>query len=153
MNFWIKFVWKGYVCSKKKSEHHHWIPCIGIRLGSEFQVKLTILIFRTKFGLKRYFRSKREKVNTTMEFWILELFLVPNFSLSWKFWFFGPNLLWSKTEKTNITTEFCIFELVKVPILNLSWQVWFFAPNLAKKGTFGWKRKKWTSKMNSTHSN
>ena len=31
-------------------------------------------------------------MNITNEFGILELVLVPNFSLNWQFWFFGPNL-------------------------------------------------------------
>ena len=30
--------------------------------------------------------------NTTIEFCIFKLFLAPNFSLNWKFWFFGPHL-------------------------------------------------------------
>ena len=36
-------------------------------------------------------RSKTGKVNTTIEFYIFEIVLVPNFSLNWKFWIFGPN--------------------------------------------------------------
>ena len=41
---------------------------------------------------KGRFRYKIEKVNTTIEFCILELVLVPNFSLNWQFRFFGPSL-------------------------------------------------------------
>ena len=48
-----------------------------ISLGTKFKLKLTILIFRTKFAKKGYFWSKRKKVNTTMEFWIFKLFLAP----------------------------------------------------------------------------
>ena len=33
------------------------------------------------------FRSKTEKMNTTIDFCIFELVLVPNFSLQWQFWF------------------------------------------------------------------
>ena len=42
-------------------------------LGTKFQLKLTILIFFTKFAKKRWFRSKTEKVNTTTEYCIFEL--------------------------------------------------------------------------------
>ena len=41
---------------------------------------------------KRCFQSKTEKMNRTIEFSIFELVLVPNFSLNWQCWFFGPNL-------------------------------------------------------------
>ena len=39
---------------------NYWILHIQISLDTEFQVKLIILIFRTKFALKEYFRSKTE---------------------------------------------------------------------------------------------
>ena len=54
--------------------------------------KVTILIFRTKFIQKRYFRPKTEKLNTTIEFWTFELVEVENFSWNWQFYFFGPIL-------------------------------------------------------------
>ena len=41
---------------------------------------------------KGRFRYKIEKVNTTIEFCILELVFVPNFSLNWQFRFFEPSL-------------------------------------------------------------
>ena len=47
-----------------KSEHH-WIPHIQITLGTKFQLRLTILIFLTRFAQKRFFLSKAEKGNTT----------------------------------------------------------------------------------------
>ena len=37
---------------------------------------------------KREFLSKTEIVNSTFEFYIFELFWVPNFSENWQFWFF-----------------------------------------------------------------
>ena len=67
---------------KEKSEHQRWVLHIRISLATKFQLKLTILIFWTKFLEKGYFRSKTEKVNTTIEFCIFELVWVPNFSLS-----------------------------------------------------------------------
>ena len=48
-----------------KSEHHHWIPHIQISLGTKFQLKLTILIFSTRFAQKGFFWCKTEKANTT----------------------------------------------------------------------------------------
>ena len=42
-------------------------------VGTKFQFKRTYLIFWIKFSWKRYFLSKTEKVNTTMEFCIFEL--------------------------------------------------------------------------------
>ena len=50
-------------------------------LGTKFLLKVAILIFLTKFVKKRAF-SKIGKVNTTMEFCILELVLVANFNLN-----------------------------------------------------------------------
>ena len=89
----------GQICPKKifsvkndKSEHHHWMLHIRISLGTKFKLRLTILIFQTKFAQKVYFRSKSAKVNITIEFSIFKLFLVLNFSLNWKFWFFRPYL-------------------------------------------------------------
>ena len=46
----------------RKSEQH-WILHIQIILGTQFQLKLTILIFWTKFARKGYFRPKTEKLN------------------------------------------------------------------------------------------
>ena len=83
LKFWFfgpHFTKKDISNRKQKSEHHHWILHIWISLSTKFQVKLTVLIFWTKFALKGYFQS------------IFELGWVPNFSLSWKLWFFGPNL-------------------------------------------------------------
>ena len=69
----------------RKNEQRHWILYIWISLGTKFQLKLTILIFWTKFAHKKCFWSKREKVNSPIEFCIFELVLVRNFSLKWQF--------------------------------------------------------------------
>ena len=45
----------------RKSEHHDWILHIRIIVRTKFQLKLIILIFRTKFALKGYFHSKTKK--------------------------------------------------------------------------------------------
>ena len=42
-------------------------------VGTKFQLKVTVLIFWTKFTLKKYFQSKGEKVNIPTEFCIFEL--------------------------------------------------------------------------------
>ena len=70
-----------------KSGHYHLILHIQIKLDDIFQLKLTILIFWTKFIQERYFRFKTEKMNITIEFCIFELIKVKNFSLNWQFWF------------------------------------------------------------------
>ena len=85
-----------FLVSNRKSEHHHWILHIRISVGTKFQLKLTSLIFWTKFLPKGYFQSKTNKMNTTIEFCIFELVLVPNFRLNWQFWFLGPKLPKSK---------------------------------------------------------
>ena len=76
----------------KKREQRHWILHIRISLGTKFQLKLTISIFWTNFAQKGCFQSKTENVNTTIAFCVFELVYVPNFSLNWQFWFFGPSL-------------------------------------------------------------
>ena len=43
----------------------HYIPLIQGSLGTKFQLKLTILIFLTRFTQKGFFWSKTKKVNTT----------------------------------------------------------------------------------------
>ena len=45
----------------RKSGHHHCILHIWISLSAKFQLKLTILIFRTKFTQKRVFPLKNRK--------------------------------------------------------------------------------------------
>ena len=57
----------------RKSKHRKLIPHIRISHGTEFQLKLTVLIFWTRFAPKMFFRSKTEKLNTTIEFYVFEL--------------------------------------------------------------------------------
>ena len=57
-----------------KNEHYYWILHIRISLGTNFQLKLTIAIFWTKFAKKRsYFQSKINKIDITTEFCIFKL--------------------------------------------------------------------------------
>ena len=55
---------------------------IRISLSSKFFPEQTNLNFWTKYAQKRYLGSKTEKVNIPIEFCILELVKVPNFSLN-----------------------------------------------------------------------
>ena len=54
-------VFEGWGVNTPKHTMYHWILDIRINLGAKFQLKLTILIFRTKFAQKEYFRLKAEK--------------------------------------------------------------------------------------------
>ena len=65
---------RGYSGRKQKSAHHHCIMHIRISLGPKFQLELTVFSLRTKFGQERISSSKTEKLNTTIEFFIFELF-------------------------------------------------------------------------------
>ena len=58
---------------KRKNERHQWILQIQNGLATKFKFKQTFLMFGFKFVQKEYFRSKREKVNITVEFYIFEL--------------------------------------------------------------------------------
>ena len=76
----------------RKNEHHDWILHDRIRSGTKFHFKQTNLIFWTKLTQNSYSWSKMKKVNITIEFCMFELDKIPNFSLNWQFWIFGPNL-------------------------------------------------------------
>ena len=65
----------------RKSEHHHWILRIPINLCANLQLKLTIIIFITKFGQKGYFQSKREKVNNNHWILLIQISLDTKFQL------------------------------------------------------------------------
>ena len=79
-----------------------------INICSKFQLQQIIFIFGTNFQKKD---TSGQKLNSTIEFFILELVLVPIFSLNWQFFFFGPSLSKKgissqKQKKMNTTTEF-----------------------------------------------
>ena len=94
-DFWKKFQKKVYFRSKtQKNQYCHWISHIWISLSPNFQLKLTIAIFWTKFTkMHIYFQSKTDKIDTTIEFCIFELAFVFNFTSNKQFWIFGTNLL------------------------------------------------------------
>ena len=62
--FWTKFTQKEYFRyqTKTKNENHHRIVDLQIRLYTEFQPYLAILVSWTKFSQKQYFPSKTEKM-------------------------------------------------------------------------------------------
>ena len=87
-----------------KSKHHHWILNIQISLGRKFKLKLPFWFFLRNLPKQDISGQKTEKVNTTIEFCILKLVWVQNFSLNWQFWCFSkicPKRVFSfKNEKS-----------------------------------------------------
>ena len=141
---------KLFPVEKWKSEHHYWFLHIWICQGTKFQLKLTVVIFWTKFTQKEYL-LKIGKKWTTYEFCIFQISRHQTSASRIKFvpkWYFQ-----SKTENVNSTTQFCIFKLVLVPNFSLNWQFWFSGPNLPKKGISSLHQKKWTPPINSAYSN
>ena len=96
--------------------------------------------FWTKFTQEKYLHSKTEKVNIIIEFCMFKLILVPNFSLSWQFWSFWPDLPKKgfsglKQKKWTLLIFYTIlhFQISLVQNFSSNWQFWFFGPNLPKK--------------------
>ena len=141
----------------RKKWYHHWILYIRISLGTKFQLKLTILIFWTKLAQKVYFRFKTEKVNTTFEFWIFELVLVPNFSLNWQIWFFGLNLpkkgVSGLKQKNRTASLNSAYSNSLGPKFQLKLTILIFWTKFEQKGHFQFKTKKWTPLLNSAYWN
>ena len=77
------------------------------------------------FGIKSigylnwYFGLKAEKVNITIELYIVGLVLVPNLGLKWQFWFFGRKLPGKGTSglKRRIDLFACILDRYYIIIL------------------------------------
>ena len=133
-----------------KNEHHYWILLIRIRPSTNFQLKLTIVIW-TKFAKKgSYFQCKTDNIDMTIEFCIFEL-VFNQISL----WTNNVEFLdqicltkiWSKTEKVSIIIEFHLFKFVFVPNFSLNWQFWFFLIRFTQKGFF-WSK---IEKVNTTY--
>ena len=133
---------KVYFRSKpQKNEHHYWILYIWISLSTNFQLKLTIGIFWTKFAKKgSYFQSKTDKIDTSIEFCLFELVLLPNFTFNKKFWIFGldlPKKGFSGLKKKKWTPHiFYIILHIQISLVrsfSLNWQFLFFGSNLHKK--------------------
>ena len=139
----------GRGVQKKLNEHHYWILNIWIRLSTTFQLRLTIVIFWTKFAKNgSYFQSKTDKIDTTIEFCIFELAFVSNFTLN-NFEFLDqicPRKIFMvknrKSEHHHWIPHIQISLLV--PNFCFNWQFWFFWPDLSKKSFSRLKQKKWT---------
>ena len=116
--FFLDQIWPKIVfpVENRNSELHYWIlqiPIVPISLHTKFQLKKTIQIFWIKFAQKRYFWSKTKKVNITIEFCILELYLVRGFNnFDFLDKIFPKGYFRSKADKVSITIKFCSFELV-----------------------------------------
>ena len=82
---------RAFSVQRKEGEHYNWV--LHIWIGAKFNLKWTILIAWTKFAQKEYFQLKTETENSAIEFCMFKLVKVPNLSLYWQFWIFGPNLL------------------------------------------------------------
>ena len=67
---------------KQNKWNHHWILHFQISLATKFQLKLTSLIFWTKFAQNGCFWSKRERLNSATEFCIFELGPIFQFKLT-----------------------------------------------------------------------
>ena len=82
-----------FMVKNRKSEHHHWILHIQISFGTKLQLKLTNLIFLTRFGQKGISGLKQKKWKPHIFYVILhiQISLVRNSSSNWQFWFFGQN--------------------------------------------------------------
>ena len=61
-------------------------------LPTKFSLIVTTLTFWTKFPKIERFWPKKKKVNTAIEFCIIEFVLVSRFTLNCQYWQFRPNL-------------------------------------------------------------
>ena len=83
-----------------KIEHHHWIPFIQIILGTNFQLKLIILIFWPDLP-KKGFSGLTQKKRRPHIFYIIlhiQISLVWNFRSNWQFLF-----IWIKFTRKSIS--------------------------------------------------
>ena len=134
-----------------KNEHHYWILHIRISLSTNFQLKLTIAIFWTKFAKKgSYFQSKTDKIDTTIEFCIFELVLHQISLWTNNFEFLDqicPRKIFMVKNRKSEHHHWIPFVQIslstKFQLKLTTWQLLFFWPDLPKKGFSGLKQKKW----------
>ena len=119
------------VCPKRvfpikngKSEHHYWIQLIRISLGNKFHLKLTILIFWTKFGQKEYSQSGMEKSHLCVCPSLLLTIL--NFSVRGPTvtWYFNVSSPFSRKDKKDrekrLIKKWCTISLLDIDFKMLS---------------------------------
>ena len=92
---------------------------IKIGLCAKFQLKITIVIFWTRFAQKRYFWSKREKNEHHHSMMDVHISLCAKFQLKIAMLIFCTKFaqkwyFWSKGEKSSSPIELCILKLVYV---------------------------------------
>ena len=79
--FWDQICPKWvFLVKNRESEHRHWVLHISTRLGTIFYFK-QFWILGTNLPKMGISGQKQEKVNTTIEFCMFKLVLVPNFIL------------------------------------------------------------------------
>ena len=107
-----------------------------------YQIHFEQTVFNvwTKCAQERYLWSKTEILNIIIEFRLLKLALVPNFSWNWQFWFFWPDLRKKgfsglKQKKWTLHVVYIILHIQISLVRNFSsdWQFLFFGSNSPKK--------------------
>ena len=149
---------KVYFRSKsEKNEHHYWVLHVEISLSSNFQLKVTVSLFWTKFAHTKgsYFQSE---IDTTIEqhHWILHIRYLLSLCIKFhveQFWIFGPNLfkLCSKTEKSRHHHWISHVQISLGTKFQLELTILISLTRFAQKGIFSQKQKK--STWNSTYLN
>ena len=124
-------IFLGQICpkmvfpvQKRRSKHHHCLLRIRFSLDTNFQLKLTILIFSNKFAQKGYFQSKTKKLNITVGFCVFEISQDTNFNLNKQFWIL--RYFWSKTEESEHHHWILHIWTSTVTKYQLHWQFRFF---------------------------
>ena len=134
-------------------KHKKWTSLLNSSYSStNFQLKLTIVIFWTRFVKKGsyYFWSKTDKINTTTECCIFELVFVSNFTLS-NFEFLNqicPRKIFMVRNR-KIEHHHCI-PLIQISLgtkFQLKLTILIFLTTFTEKGFF-WSK---TEKVNTTY--
>ena len=145
--FWDQICPKWvFLVKNRKSEHHHWVLHISIWLGTIFYIK-QFRILGTHLPKMGISGQKQEKVNTTIEFCMFKLVLVPNFILNRQliFWsrFAQKGYIWSETEKKKkITINFLYIWISLGTKLLLKLIILIFWTKFVQKGYFRSKTEK-----------
>ena len=136
--FGPNFTKKVFQIWNRNNWHRHWILDTRINLGTKFQLKLIILIFKTNFSQKGYFWSKTEK--REKQHWILHIRITLGTNVYYKqtvlnflIKFAQKGYFQSITEKVKITIDFCIFELVWESNFILNRKFWIFGQICPKR--------------------
>ena len=94
-----------------------------------------------------YFHSKTDKIDTNIEFSMLNVVFVLNFSLNKPFWIFGPNLLkkdlYGQKQKNEHNHWILLIQVSLGTKFHLKLTALIFLPDLPRKSFSGLKQKKW----------